>query len=81
MTRVAESFWRCDLDGESFGAVWTVVARDGAGSEIEPPPGLDVKLDSPLPCPICGEPMRRVVSLLDLRDWEAQFAIDPPLDV
>lgn len=74
MTRVAESFWRCDTDAETFAACWRIVAYDEGGNEIEPPRGTDVILDGSVPCPFCGGAMRRVVGILDFRDWEAQFA-------
>ena len=68
------SFWRCDPDGESFAfRVSVISATSMDGEEMDVPEGFDATIES-LGCPICGGPMRRIVSLLDLRDWSAQFA-------
>lgn len=72
MTGEPQSFWRCDADGETYLAATTVVATDPEGNEVSASE-IDLVIGS-LPCPICGGPMRRVVSLLDARDWSAQFS-------
>jgi hypothetical protein len=67
------SYWRCDSCGETFTVQMEPVLLDGETKEVigPAPPGVDFVLDG-LPCSICGERMRRVVSAGDLRDWGAQ---------
>lgn len=72
MAEEPQSFWRCDDDGETFVASTTVSAHGPDGEEVDAPVGVDVVLGL-LPCPICGRPMRRVVSDADGRDWGEQF--------
>jgi hypothetical protein len=51
------------------------VVVDEDASWVKPVEELDgepVRLPPP-PCGICGRPMRRVVGVLDARDWETQF--------
>lgn len=69
------SFWRCDADGESFAVSLGVASAREAetGLAVDVPPDIDLVIET-VPCPICGSPMRRTVSLLDFRDWSAQVA-------
>lgn len=67
------TFWRCDLDGETFRVEPTGEYLLDDGTRAPLPDDVDIVIPA-LPCPICGGPLRRVVSLLDGRDWERQFA-------
>jgi hypothetical protein len=64
-----KSYWRCDDCVETFTVEVEPVMLDEYGNAVGPAPrGTDILIDS-MPCAICGSAMRRVESLLDLRDW------------
>jgi len=73
---VFESTWRCDLDGETFNITIEPVIIEGDEpvhpNVYENLERADMLVEN-VPCPICHGPMRRVVSILDHRDWGAQI--------